>query len=109
MRTDLQLEVIELQCDTRQRDRFYGVKDLMDFYRIFPKETYPRLHREAAKLLSMFGSTYVCERFFSVMKYLKPRLRSTLSDENLRNQLRLSVTRTIVPNISAILEKKKSN
>lgn len=103
--SDLQLEVIKLQSNNRLKDRFYALPELMDFYRSFPRLEYPRLHKLAGEILSMFGSTYLCEQFFSVMKLTKPRLRAKLTDSNLRNLLRLSVTKTIHPNIASLVSK----
>ena len=38
----------------------------------------------------MFGSTYVCEQFFSMMKLAKNDKRSRISQKHLRNQLNLA-------------------
>jgi hypothetical protein len=61
---ELQLELLQLQSNTWQRDRFYNTKRLQEFYSFFPQKDFPRLYQHAANVMSMFGSTYVCERFF---------------------------------------------
>lgn len=68
-----QLELIDLQCDIRLKDRFLMCNNLYDFYSCFPREKYPLLHKHAAKVISMFGSTYICERFFSLLKLAKTK------------------------------------
>ena len=40
----------------------------------------------------MFGSTYICESTFSVMKRLKSNARNRLADEILDARLRLATT-----------------
>ena len=40
----------------------------------------------------MFGSTYICESTFSVMKRLKSNARNRLADETLDSRLRLATT-----------------
>ncbi len=69
----LQLELIDLQCHTRQKDKFWTVNSLLEFYENFPQQEFPKLHMQAAKVISMFGSTYVCESFFSVMQLTKSK------------------------------------
>jgi len=98
-----QLELIDLQSKRQLKDKFESATILQNFYLGFPQQDFPNLHCLAAQCLSMFGSTYVCERFFfSVMNLGKTRLRSNWSDINLRDNLRLCVTRTLTPNIGAI-------
>ena len=105
-----QLELIDLQCNVRLKDRFLMSRSLEKFYRGFPQEEYPRLYKHACKVLSMFGSTYICERFFSVLKLTKSKHRATMSDSNLRNCLRIAVSRNIVPNLEKIVcSKPKSS
>ena len=99
-----QLELIDLQSKRQLKDKFESATKLQDFYLGFPQEDFPNLHRLAAQCLSMFGSTYVCELFFSVMNLGKTSLRSNLNDINLCDNLRLCVTRTLTPNIGAIIE-----
>jgi len=99
-----QLELIDLQSKRRLKDKFESATKLQNFYLGFPQQDFPNLHRLAAQCLSMFASTYVCERFFSVMNLGKTRLRSNLSDIDLRDNLRLCVTRTWTPYIGEIIE-----
>jgi len=44
------------------------------------------------KVLTMFGSTYVCKAGFSAMNNIKSKKRNSLTDEHLENLLRAAVT-----------------
>uniref|UniRef100_H3C8M4 HAT C-terminal dimerisation domain-containing protein n=1 Tax=Tetraodon nigroviridis TaxID=99883 RepID=H3C8M4_TETNG len=48
--------------------------------KVVPMKKYPNLKRAALKILSMFGSTYVCESVFSTLKHVKSKHRSALTD-----------------------------
>ena len=58
----LQLEVMELQTNDLLSDKFK--EGLVQFYQFLPKENYQNLRHFAAGLLSMFGTTYPCEKTF---------------------------------------------
>ncbi|KAL1279509.1 hypothetical protein QQF64_026182 [Cirrhinus molitorella] len=45
-----------------------------------------------SKVLSIFGSTYICEHTFSAMTRIKSRFRVRLTDCNLQSQLHCAVT-----------------
>ncbi|KAJ4428987.1 hypothetical protein ANN_25983 [Periplaneta americana] len=105
--SSLQLKVIDLQNDIEMKDRFENKKDLSTFYRRFPQARFPRLHRFAARMLSIFGSTYVCEQFFSCMKICKSQHRNHLSDLNLKHILRLCVSQIMTPNIAKLVREKR--
>lgn len=87
----LQLELLELQSDDTIRDSYQQL-DLIDFYRQLSREQFPNLRALSLKLTAMFGSTYVCEKTFSQMMYVKSRQRSRLTDEHLHDILRCGVT-----------------
>ena len=42
--------------------------------------------------MALFGSTYLCEQFFSKMGFMKFSYRSVMTDEHLENRLRLPFT-----------------
>jgi len=58
---------------------------LLDFY-----QKYPNLVDNAKKIVSIFGSKYICEQLFSKMKLTKSKLRTALTDSHLDGALRLS-------------------
>ncbi|XP_054992199.1 general transcription factor II-I repeat domain-containing protein 2-like [Sorex araneus] len=74
----LQLEVIDLQCNTGLRAKFEQV-GIPEFYRHLCG-SYPRYRQHCANILSMFGSTHVCEQLFSIMKLSRTKLGSQLKE-----------------------------
>ncbi|KAE8742252.1 hypothetical protein FOCC_FOCC012224 [Frankliniella occidentalis] len=84
----LQNEVIDLRCDKVLESRFPTMK-LVEFCTLLSAERFPQLKGLYRKMLALFGSTYVCEEFFSLMKIVKNRFRSRLTDEHLTAQLRV--------------------
>ncbi|XP_073714947.1 general transcription factor II-I repeat domain-containing protein 2-like [Misgurnus anguillicaudatus] len=79
----IQLEIIDLQCDSDLKGKF-AAAGLDTFYQnLLPG--YPNLTALAAKLLCMFGTTYLCEQVFSVMSINKTKLHSRLTHEHLNH------------------------
>lgn len=62
VREELQLEVIDLQCNSVLKAKYDKV-GVPEFCRHL-WSSYPRYRSHCAKVLSMFGSTYVCEQLF---------------------------------------------
>uniref|UniRef100_A0A3P9MDH9 SPIN-DOC-like zinc-finger domain-containing protein n=1 Tax=Oryzias latipes TaxID=8090 RepID=A0A3P9MDH9_ORYLA len=85
----LQMELIEFQCDTELRCKFVSLP-LRDFYPHVSKQRYPQMRKNAQVMLSLFGSTYICEQTFSLMNLNKIKLRGTLTDSHLQDILTLS-------------------
>lgn len=104
--TNIQMELIELQCSDALKSK-YDTVGAAEFPRFLP-ETMPRLREQAAQTLSMFGSTYLCEQLFSLMKMNKTPLRSRLSDEHLHSILRISSAQSLTPDIDMLASKKRS-
>ncbi|XP_012888672.1 PREDICTED: general transcription factor II-I repeat domain-containing protein 2B-like isoform X2 [Dipodomys ordii] len=63
---ELQMEVIDLQCNSALRAQYerLGVPEFCKHLR----SSYPRFRAHCARVLSMFGSTFVCEQLFSILK-----------------------------------------
>ncbi|KAM4043630.1 general transcription factor II-I repeat domain-containing protein 2B-like [Anomaloglossus baeobatrachus] len=99
--SDVQLELIDLQSDNLLAEGFKS-GSLLEFYSL-REENFPNIRRHAQRMLVLFGSTYVCEQTFSVMKFNKSRYRSSLSDDHLSAVLRIS-TSHIQPNFSALVQ-----
>jgi len=104
---EFQFEVLELQSVGRLKDIFYQAPNLCAFYKSFPKTYSPKLYRNACKIVSMFGTTVICERFFSMMNIIKTKQRANITDTNLKNAIRLAVCGILSPNISSITAKNK--
>ncbi|XP_032065870.1 general transcription factor II-I repeat domain-containing protein 2-like [Thamnophis elegans] len=101
---NIQMELIELQCSSTLKAKYDSVGPVR-FSRFIP-ETMPQLRLQAAQMLCMFGSTYVCEHVFSVIKVNKSVHRSLLTDEHLHSILRVSTAQNLSPNIDELVSKK---
>jgi len=70
---EVQMELLNLQCDTVLKQKYTDV-GVPEFHTFLSREKYPKLVSAAAEIMAMFGSTYVCEQFFSSMKINKSAL-----------------------------------
>jgi hypothetical protein len=77
------MELINLQCDTNLNQKFYETK-LQDFYSYSPQEKFPLLRSSGLRMIAMFGSTYVCEKLFSLVNNNKTKSRSRLTDGHMK-------------------------
>uniref|UniRef100_A0A3B4EKN8 HAT C-terminal dimerisation domain-containing protein n=1 Tax=Pygocentrus nattereri TaxID=42514 RepID=A0A3B4EKN8_PYGNA len=100
---ELQLELIDLQCDTVLKEKFNSLK-LDEFYASLSTDKFPNIRKMEQRMLVLFGSTYVCEQTFSVMNTNKAPHRSQLSDEHLRSVLRIATTK-LTPDFDALAKK----
>jgi len=100
--SDVQLELIDLQSDTLLSEHFRSVS-LPEFYSSLKEENFPHIRRRAQKMMVLFGSTYICEQTFSVMKFNKSRYRSSITDDHLSAVLRIS-TSDIEPDFRALVQ-----
>ena len=100
----LRLELIEIQCDDSLKNQ-HQLLSLPDFYRSLEKAKFPLMRRHAKRMMSLFGSTYICEQTFSLLTLNKSRLRTRTTDSHLRDVLRISTTK-LTPDLPAILQAK---
>ncbi|KAK2811156.1 hypothetical protein Q5P01_000277 [Channa striata] len=100
----LQLELIEMQCDDSLKSQ-HQLLSLPDFYQSLDHATFPLMRRHAKRMMSLFGSTYICEQTFSLLNQNKSKLRSRMTDGHLCEVLRVSTTK-LSPDIPAILQTK---
>ena len=103
--TNLQMELIELQCDETLKSKFDAV-GAAQFPQFIP-DTMPQLRTQVAQLLSMFGSTYLCEQLFSSMKMTKTSHRRRLTDEHLCSIMRVSSAQNLSPDIDDLASRKR--
>ncbi|XP_037789324.1 general transcription factor II-I repeat domain-containing protein 2-like [Penaeus monodon] len=102
---NIQLEIIDLQCDSDLKGKF-AAAGLDTFYQhLLPG--YPSLTALVAKVLCMFGITYLCKQVFSVMNINKTKLRSRLTHKHLNDILKLAATQDVMPNIDALVKAKR--
>ena len=74
-------------------------------------DTYMNMKKYAFGVLSIFGSTYLCEQVFSSMNFIKSKYRSRLTNESLQSCVKIKVT-SYSPDIRKIcseLQKQKSH
>lgn len=100
----LQLELIEMQCDDSLKNQ-HQLLSLPDFYRSLEEAKFPLMRRHAKRMMSLFGSTYICEQTFSLMTLNKSRLRTKMTNDHLCDVLRISTTK-LTPDLPAILQAK---
>lgn len=95
------LELCNVQADSLAIYRNeYGIH----FFKLLAPEKYPKLVDLGLKICSMFSSSYQCESSFSVMRNIKSKYRSSLTDESLRSLLRIA-TSNISVDIPSLVDK----
>lgn len=101
---ELQMEICDLQADP-----FYQSKKCIvpeNFWKLVSKERFPKLLKFSLELLSLFGSTYVCETAFSALKQIKSKERNRIENASLESSLRLCLTELTV-NIDSLVSEKQ--
>ena len=78
----------------------------IEFWKSVPMKKYHNVKRAALKILSMFGSTYVCESVFSTLKHVKSKHRSVLTDTHVKELLRVATTE-YKPDLKRIVQGKE--
>jgi len=107
LNVDLQLEVVDLQCNSVLKGRFGEIPpvpsaaDMITFWQLLPANDFRHLRSFAQRYICRFGSTYRCEQSFSAMKLIKSRNRTRLTDNNLNSLMILAVTE-MKPQISKL-------
>ena len=104
----LQMELIDLQSDSILKEKFKEV-DVLTFYTQYFKSLDNYLEfkkKHAARILCMFGSIFLCEQMFSVMKINKNKHRTRLTNEHLQSILKIITT--MIPDINELVKNKRS-
>lgn len=91
MPAEFQMELVELQSDSFLKQKFLE-GNLVEYYTLLTPAKYPVLRKNALKMMSLFGSTFICEQTFSRMKCNKSVHRARLTDNHLHDILRISVS-----------------
>uniref|UniRef100_A0A096MCD0 HAT C-terminal dimerisation domain-containing protein n=1 Tax=Poecilia formosa TaxID=48698 RepID=A0A096MCD0_POEFO len=74
--SDVQLELIVLGEN-------FKTGSLLDSCSSLKEENFPNIRKHAQKMFVLFGSTYICEQTFSVMKLAKRRVKGILLNDSL--------------------------
>ena len=90
---EIEDELIYLNESEFEKGRFYNKSNsedkLVDYYKNLSSSDYPKLKLFSEKHLTIFGSTYDCEKLFSKLTLNKNRYRSRLTEDNLNNVMNL--------------------
>lgn len=84
-------QIIQVRNDNVAKQA-YAKGDILAFYTGLEHPKYNALKAAAYMMLSIFGSTYLCESTFSTMKLNKSGARSQLTNKHLRDILVISTT-----------------
>ena len=87
----MQLELIDLQCDSTLKEKFQ-TQSIDKLYALLNASKFANLRKMAMKLPALFGFTYICEQTFSTMNINKTKLRSNLTDVDLQSLPRISTS-----------------
>ena len=98
---EVQEEFLELKFNSTAKDEFNNL-DLETFW-IKYHSVYPLISHQALRVLTMFGSTYLCETAFSTLTAIKTKYRNRLEVED---DLRCALS-NIEPRIQDLVAKKQ--
>ena len=79
----------------------------ISFWRLLPEARFSLLRDFALSMASMFGSTYICERGFSIMKHIKSKGRNRLTDDTLFHLMRIGCTKIDIDFQSIVRQQAK--
>lgn len=85
------LELLEMKEDIALK-MHHKSTSLVEFWKLVSESQYPQLKKAAARLISMFGTTYCCESLYSTMKNVKNKNRSRLTNQHLTELIRTTLT-----------------
>jgi hypothetical protein len=94
------MEIIDIQSDDMLKEKFKEVSLLN--CRCLPENLYLKVRSFAHSFISVFGTTYICEKTFSKMKYVKSIYMSSFSGEHLKSVLTIGQT-NFEPQLNLIL------
>ena len=80
-------EILTIQADIKLKFRAHGY-----FWNLLTEVKYPNMRKGVTSLIALFSSTYLCESAFSRRMIIKPKYRSTTTDQHLEVCLRLAVS-----------------
>lgn len=102
---NFQMELIDIQSNSELKVKFSDVP-LLDFYKLYLPKEMTNIRDHAMRMTTLFGSTYVCEQSFSVMKQVKSKERSLLTDGHLEAIMRIAIS-NIEPDIEKLTKQKQ--
>ena len=85
----LELELVDLQEDHVLK-MAHKTLNTLEFWKQVLGAKYPNLKK--ARLISVFSTTYCCESFYSVMKFVKSKHRPALKHQHVNELLQTALT-----------------
>ncbi|KAK9694542.1 hypothetical protein QE152_g33471 [Popillia japonica] len=98
-------QLIEVSCDPTLETKHLNSGALLLEFWIGVRQEYKELSGNALKFLLGFSTTYLCERGFTSLTYLKNKYRNKL---NVEDDLRLYLTK-LEPNIDQLCKEKQAH
>jgi hypothetical protein len=74
-----QLELIDMQTNDELKEAFHS-STREQFYKCLSDSKFPNIKGLETKMLTVFGSTYICGQTFSRMKLIKSKFRTRMTD-----------------------------
>ena len=107
MRQGIYIEVIEFQCNETLKTKFDETPVDEFYHKYVNSNRFLRIKKNAANVISLFVSTYICKQMFLKMKHIKSKYRFTISDSHLEQCLSLS-TMSIEADFDKFVQRKQS-
>ena len=85
-----ELELKEMQ-EHQALQLKYKSTPITEFWKIVPESKYSELQTAACQIISIFETTYLCESFYSTLKFVKFKHKSILPNQHLKELLRSAV------------------
>ena len=104
------MELIDLQCNSYLKVKFREVSGKAAKLEQFLREltpNFPRFSKVLKRVMSLFGSIYLCESLFSNLNFNESKYRSRLTDYHLEAILRVSTASSLKPNVAQLCEYKR--
>uniref|UniRef100_A0A8D9B0I4 SCAN domain-containing protein 3 n=1 Tax=Cacopsylla melanoneura TaxID=428564 RepID=A0A8D9B0I4_9HEMI len=112
---NIQQEIMEIKHHSILKQLFHEsttaqltTETLVQVWKKVPKEEYPALYDLGLQILCRFGSTYICEKVFSTLSFVKNKYRTSLSTNHIRDVILLATTE-LHPDIDRLVAEKETH
>ena len=106
-KSKLQLELTHLQ-ENEELKVLFASEPIENFYVNLNKETYQNIHQMGIQLLTLLGTTWICESGFSKMNYIKNKYRSRITQNHLCGALRMAVS-SLEPEFNELIKSNEAH
>ena len=87
----VELELVDLQEDHALK-MAHKTLNTLEFWTQVPAAKYPELKKTTLRLILIFSTTYCCESFYSIMKFVKSKHHAALTNQHVKELLRTALT-----------------